>query len=94
MDQGKAIAALAEKLVQLEGQLLATQVAVRGLINAHPDPEAAEQAVQLQIERFVASGLATPDIGDRFLRAMEAAKRRVLPDDQDRSNWPQSPAKP
>lgn len=73
---------LARRVLKLEGQLLATQIALRGLIAAHPDPDQAIASVLATIERFAAAGLAS-EAPDLVLDGLDNIRGRVLPDDTD-----------
>jgi hypothetical protein len=78
----KKLAYLAESLARTQGELLATQAAVRALILKHDDVDAAIQAVALQIERVIAAGLPKA-IDEPFLEGLQRAKGRVLPSRRD-----------
>lgn len=72
---------------QIEGQLLATQAAIRGLINAHPDPRAALHAVQREIECAISVALPK-DLPDAFVDGIQTAKGMLLPSSGDQARWP------
>jgi hypothetical protein len=73
---------LASKLARTEGELWATQLALRALILSHGDVTAAMGAVALQIERAIASGLPA-GIDDQFLEGLEYGRQKVLPSQRD-----------
>ncbi len=86
-DPLKLIAALQMTLERQEGELLATQLAVRAMLLSHPEPDAAEQALTRKLEEFAATILAS-DSSDAFLHGFEVARRRVFPSAMDRQQSP------
>lgn len=62
-------------LDKLDGQLLATQVALSALIAQYPPARA---AVAVELEALLARGLANADTSDAWLRGIELAKAAIL----------------
>lgn len=71
-----------ETLRRLEGDLLATQAAIRGLILAQPDPRTVTAAVVRKMETLIAAALPT-EIDDPFLEGIDRAKIMLLPSRRD-----------
>lgn len=69
---------LSEHLARIEGELLATQVAIRGLILSHGEPHHALDCVTLQLERFVARALQGTT-SDATIDGIARARKRLLP---------------
>lgn len=62
----------------MDGQLLATQAAIRALIERHPQPNDAALAVQREIERVI-SGALQKQVSDAFVDGLQTAKLSLLP---------------
>lgn len=62
----------------MEGQLLATQAAIRALISTHPDRNKAALAVQRELEKLTAIGLGKT-LSDSFLDGIAYARRMIFP---------------
>lgn len=62
----------------IEGQLLATQAAIRTLITDHPDSAAQALSVQRAVERVISSALQRP-VADAYVEGLQHAKLCVLP---------------
>jgi hypothetical protein len=67
------------RLEYLQGQITALQAAVRGLIYAHPDPQAAAQIVEQLLEETQASGLASASATEATLLGLDRSPARLLP---------------
>jgi hypothetical protein len=65
----------------LEGQVVALQAAVRGLILASADPARAAAIVAHLLEEMQARGLASPSATDHLLRGLESSPPRLVPTD-------------
>ena len=81
-DPAKLSQALMREISSLKGELLATQVAIRGLLLAQPDPDAAIAAVTEQLERFAAFGLNS-EVPDSVLDGFQKARSRLFPSARD-----------
>ena len=66
------------EIAALEGQLMATQAAVRMLIAGHPESRAMARAVNTEVERLIAAALPTTN-EEAFLDGVERARRNFLP---------------
>lgn len=69
---------LVAKLEQLQGELLATQMAIRGLLLAHPDRSIAITVALDQIDRLNAIANAKP-ISDSTLDGIARARKMIEP---------------
>lgn len=63
---------------ELEGQLMATQAAIRALIKLQPDPRLAALSVDRELELLISKALTTTN-GEGFLAGLQRAKQLVLP---------------
>lgn len=79
MTSDERIARLEKQIELLNGHILATQHAVRALIQMHPDPKAAATHVEQQLEEQVAKSLASRHTSEPQIRALESAKALILP---------------
>ena len=68
---------LSDELAKLQGQLLATQVALRGLIASSPDPDHAIAAVRASLEQYAAAGLSST-VPDALLDGFDLTARLLL----------------
>lgn len=73
----------AARLTFLEGELLATQAAVRALILLSPNPQSAANAVAAQMEKLVSIALASAHTSDPQIQGMQTARKAVLPSARD-----------
>lgn len=67
-----------DDLSGIEGQLLATQAAIRALILNSADVNQTSLAVQRGIERVFSIALSK-SIPDTYVEGLQAAKERILP---------------
>lgn len=72
------------QLEYLQGQVTALQAAVRGLICAQADPEAAMRVVGLQLEETQANGLASRSASEASLLGLDSSPDRLLPTKRQR----------
>ncbi|CAM3348205.1 hypothetical protein [Polaromonas hydrogenivorans] len=70
------------KLDEIEGELFATQAAIRALLISHPERSEAVAAVHLQLEKLTALATARP-IPDAFLDGIARAKKKIFPNTND-----------
>ena len=68
----------------LQGQVTALQAAVRGLICAQADPEAAMRMVSRQLEETQANGLASRSASEASLLGLDSSPDRLLPTKRQR----------
>lgn len=73
-------------MLKIEGELWATQAAVRALIKLHPDMNAAALAVQREIETLIAHALPS-EMPEDFLDGVREGKSKVLPSAKDVAEW-------
>lgn len=71
---------LFEELAKLQGQLLALQVALRGLIAASSDPDQVVAAVRASLEAYAAAGLSST-VPDALLDGFDLTTRVLLGSD-------------
>ncbi|WP_310630790.1 hypothetical protein [Paraburkholderia sp.] len=71
-----------QELLKLEGHLLATQAAIRGLILASPDAKIAARAVLDEINKLAAAALPST-LPDALVTGIDDAKQRLLPSKRD-----------
>ncbi|OXS92652.1 MULTISPECIES: hypothetical protein [Pandoraea] len=71
-----------QKLLHLEGQLLATQAAVRALILASNDKYAAMKIVALELDKLTAAALPST-VPEEFVSGIEAARPLLFPSKSD-----------
>lgn len=62
----------------MEGQILATQAAIRALISTHPDRNKAALAVQRELEKLTAIGMGKT-LSESFLEGISYARKCILP---------------
>lgn len=70
------------KMDKIEGELFATQAAIRALLISHPERNEAIAAVHLQLEKLTALATARP-IPDAFLDGIARARRNIFPNAND-----------
>lgn len=91
MNSKEQISYLYGRVVELDGQALATQAAVRALIKHDPDPGAALQAVLKEIETLIAHALASTlqePHREALQKGIEKAKSAILPSARDQREFP------
>lgn len=71
-----------DKLRRLDGNVLATQAAIRALILRQADPDAATRAVTAQLERLVSVGLGKA-ISEETLEGIAEARSAIFPGPRD-----------
>lgn len=72
----QAFAAFASSFEALRCELTATQVALLALIELHPTPNIARAVLHAELERWIASGLAS-DLGDKGVDAFAKLQQRL-----------------
>lgn len=72
-------AQLQTRLDYLQGQVMALQAAVRGLIYTHPEPHAATRIIDQLLEEAQANGLASDAATDAALLGLARSAARLLP---------------
>lgn len=70
------------KLDRMEGELFATQAAIRALLISHPERSEAIAAVHLQLEKLTAIASARL-IPDAFLDGIARARKNIFPNAND-----------
>ena len=75
-------AKLQARIDMLQGQVMATQAAIRALIACHPDPEKAIATVCEHLDRFAGIALAG-DWPDAMTNAIATAQHTLLPSDDE-----------
>lgn len=70
------------KLDEIEGELFATQAAIRALLISHPARHEAVAAVHLQLEKLTAKAIARPT-ADAFLDGIARARKNIFPSASD-----------
>lgn len=70
---------LQSRLDYLQGQVMALQAAVRGLIYTHPEPHAATRIIDQLLEEAQANGLASEAATDEALLGLARSCARLLP---------------
>ena len=70
------------RIDQMEGRLIAAQIAIRALIACHPNPEKAIATVSEHLNRIAAIGLggAWPDL---TIDALATAESNLIPNDEE-----------
>ncbi len=79
-----------EQFQALKGELLATQIAIRALILANPDPGISMAGVVEELERWTAGALPRP-VSEAFLSGMDRARNRLLPSSSDLARFRKKP---
>ena len=82
------VAELRNQLIESKGQFIALGAAIRALLLAHPDRDAALDTVTAELMRWEASGLHS-EVPDRLLKGFDRAKGTILPTDGDLVRVPQ-----
>lgn len=60
----------------LEGQLFATQTAIRAIITSSPE---LNPLVTKELEKLISTALPREEISEAFLTGIESAKKRIFP---------------
>jgi len=82
--------ALAQKLTESNGQVIALGAAIRALLLTHPNRDRALDVVSAELTRWEAFGLNS-NVPDGVLTGFERAKHVLLPTDEDLERIPQIP---
>lgn len=69
---------ITERLHRLDGALLATTAAVRGLIASHPEPRKAAESVIHMLEHLSAQGLGS-EVQDALIAGIEEGRQALIP---------------
>jgi hypothetical protein len=75
-------ATLQARIDMLQGQVMATQAAIRALIACHPEPEKAIATVCEHLDRFAGIALAG-HWPDEMTNALATAQHRLIPSDDE-----------
>ena len=81
------------KLDAIEGQLFATQAAIRALLISHPERIEAVAAVHFQLERLSALATARPT-PEAFLDGIARARKNIFPNANDIARHTADPERP
>ena len=78
---------LGKKFMEMQSELLATQIAIRSLLLTHPDRDHAIETATAELLRWEATGLNS-DVPDEALAGFDRARGRVFPSEQDLQRIP------
>lgn len=70
---------IVDKLMRLDGHVLALTVALQSLVLETPDPLASAERAKERIERFLSQGLGSA-VNDAFLAGVQEGQRALFPD--------------
>lgn len=76
-----------QKVYALEGQLAATQIAVRTLLLTHPDREAAIQATSQELDRWATAYLYS-QATEATVEGFANARKKLFPSGADLERYP------
>lgn len=83
----KQIQYLLEKIRNIEGQLAASQIAVRALLLTHPDRIAATETMTRELDRW-ATAYTYSQAADVTIDGFAAARKKLFPSAADQERYP------